>query len=431
MAPNLPTRTRQPISNRSGYNGPDGPCADLIECECIGVTRDDEGMPTHLLFDNPQGGPPISIALGGGDGPNTVVMNLEDLPDGVTFADPDNPTDEELEALLLVLAEEAGPGGLVVFGDPPNQWVWYVDGSGSVEAIKCPPNPVVVLDPASPPDGVTFADPDNPTAEELAAAAAALLDGAPAGSLVVFGDLPNQWVWHVDSAGNVTPIKCPPNPVAVIDPASPPDGVTFADPDNPTPDELAAAAAALLDGAPAGSKAKYGDEPCQWIYEVDSAGTVCLLERPTGGYYCVTAQASGPDNVAAVDVSSGDVATPVVCMRIENDGCKPYEAFLHGDLHVDHSNFQGSGSLNNLFGLYGQYSVDGGSTWKTISHKLHGGGELYNRDDVSDTFAKETVPVGGLEVCLRAIYIGNPPAISDHNLKRPAWRCTVWGGHSA
>jgi len=84
-----------------------------------------------------------------------------------------------------------------------------------------------------------------------------------------------------DPAGG-DPIPCliKAGPTQIIDPMNPPGGVIFADAENPTADELAAAAMALLDGAAAGTKAKFGDEPCQWIYEATGNGEVCLLAKP-------------------------------------------------------------------------------------------------------------------------------------------------------
>ena len=208
----LATAERRPVANRSGTNGPDGPCEDVFQCECIGAVRDPEsGAPTHLLFENPNGGPPTACPLNkeGGDGPTTLVLDPENPPKGVTFADPDNPTAEELEAMLLALASGAEPGTIIVFGELPNQWVWYVDGDGTVTPIRCPPDPTEVIDPANPPTGVVFADPDNPTPDELAAAAATLLDGAPAGSKAKFGDEPCQWIYEVDSAGDVCLLSKP------------------------------------------------------------------------------------------------------------------------------------------------------------------------------------------------------------------------------
>ena len=200
------TNDPRPVANRSGMNGPDGPCDKFVNCECIGVLRDEAGQPIGLLFEDPAGGDPIPCLI------------------------------------------KAGP--------------------------------TQIIDPAKPPDSVTFADPENPTADELTAAAATLAAGQPWGTLIVYGDAPNQWIWYVDGVGNAQPIKCPVGPTQIIDPADPPDGVTFVDPENPTADELATAATVLLDSQPAGTKAKFGDAPCQWIYEVGLDGEVCLIERP-------------------------------------------------------------------------------------------------------------------------------------------------------
>jgi len=150
------TSKRPPVSNLSGHNGPDGPCDHLVKCECIGVIRDEAGKPIGLLFESPDAGP------------------------------------------------AAGPSG-APSGSPPIEFLFSEVG----DCDKCAPGPTQTIDPDNPPDGITFADPDNPTHDELAAAAAALLDGATPGTKAKFGDEPCQWVYEAGPNGEVCLIERP------------------------------------------------------------------------------------------------------------------------------------------------------------------------------------------------------------------------------
>jgi len=271
------------VSNLSGHNGPGGPCDHLVKCECIGVMRDEAGKPIGLLFESPDAGP-------------------------------------------------AGPDG-ALSGSPPIKFLF------------------------------------------------------PAGC-----------------------DECAPGPTQTIDPANPPDGVTFADPDNPTADELAAAAAALLDGTTPGTKAKFGDEPCQWIYEAAPDGEVCLLSKPwlqrTAEIYMGN---TGIDILPTHDENTDFF--PIGCMTFELPCAQEVVFEGYGHFRTDLDDIAGSASQS-----FTMIDIDGGgpvSMGHVTIHDRTVGGEQH-----SPYLYKAFLAAGTHTVCFeeRLNYSDTVPFTSNHKV---------------
>jgi len=246
-----------------------------------------------------------------------VSLPTAEIVDG-DLAVPGEPTETDINN--YVTANETRNSMIYYIGngtaDNPD-YVWYVDGLGSVTNIKSPPQTDLPIVQAEDTD---FVNPANPSPAEVVAFIGT--DYPAMITLVGNGTAEDpDFVWYVDNTGAVTNIE---SPSGVDIPIVQAQNTDFADPNNPTAAEVAAfigtnypAMVTLVCNGTA--------EDPSFVWYVDNSGAVINIESPTVPSVTIADDGIVLVQQTAVISDVGTYTTPIGTYAITNNSCQDIE----------------------------------------------------------------------------------------------------------